>query len=237
MWPAQTMPPSWDPPLVILNVLLMPSGKRCHWESWETDYLTSTCKMPYSSCVTPLRFECCCTHFESPPASCGAGSLWWAFEVYHQQHCQHPFWQLRPSMVPGLSSCWMRWPGHPECSTACPFCLFVICCWLLWIGNPDPPKSPTGHPPHCQGRSPQHMVSRTWEPTNTLPSLSPPEGMGRPKDQCIRPNPAQRGPRRKVSGLPLGCQQEGIWCLAKCPSHALAEITHGRWDHPSFRGS
>ena len=33
--------------------------------------------------------------------------------------------------------------------------------------------------------------------------------MGCPKDQCISPNPAQRDCRHKVSGLSLGCQQEG----------------------------
>ena len=41
-------------------------------------------------------------------------------------------------------------------------------------------------------------------------------GHGRPKDQCISPNPAQRGPRRKVSGrlLAAGRKESGAWLNA-----------------------
>ena len=60
------------------------------------------------------------------------------------------------------------------------------------------------------------MVSRTREPTITLFSLPPPKDMGRPKDQCISPNPAQRGPRCKVSGrlLAAGRKESGAWLNA-----------------------
>ena len=75
--------------------------------------------------------------------------------------------------------------------------------WSQGHGSPPSP-SPVSH----------HQ--RTREPTITLSSIPPPEDTGRPKDQCISPNPAQRGPRRKVSGrlLAAGRKKSGAWLNA-----------------------
>ena len=49
-------------------------------------------------------------------------------------------------------------------------------------------------------------------------------GHGTLQESVHQPNPAQLSPRCKVLAPSLGCRQEGIWCLAECPSRALAGL-------------